>query len=83
MMWLTLKLASLSKRHALFCRTAEVGLDLYRLIAWLPQVSAPNPRLPGGYDLNYMLFNLTGPEAARRAKICVVSEQYAPLVASC
>ena len=67
----------------MFCRTAEVGLDMYGLIAWPPQVPAPNPRLPGGYDLNYVLFNLTGPEAARQTKVCVVSEQCAPLVAFC
>ena len=29
------------------------------------QVPAPAPSLLGGYDLNYVLFNLMGPEAAQ------------------
>lgn len=41
------------------------------------QVPAPNPSLPNGYDLNYVLFNLTGPEAARQTKVCVLSDQCA------
>ena len=44
---------------------------------WLAQVPAPSPSLPGGYDLNYVLFNLTGPEAARQTKVCVLSDRCA------
>ena len=39
------------------------------------QVPAPSPSLPGGYDLNYVLFNLTGPEAAWDTKVCVLSDR--------
>lgn len=44
---------------------------------WRAQVPAPSPSLPGGYDLNYVLFNLTGPEAARETRVCVLSDRCA------